>query len=61
MSDAKEKAPAPESQEDLAKLSRETVVTPRPVSAEFIAALRAAGARPALLRELEKERAGFRG
>jgi hypothetical protein len=59
MSNAKN-GPASESQEELAKLSRETVVTPRPVSKEFIAALRDAGARPALVRALEKERAGFR-
>jgi len=38
-------------------LSRETAVKPRPVSEEFIAALRDAGARPSLVVKLEKERA----
>jgi hypothetical protein len=40
---------------DLAELSRETVVRRRPVSAEFIAAMRDVGARPSLLEQLERE------
>jgi hypothetical protein len=46
---------SPSQDGELAELSRETVVHPRPVSAEFIAAMRDVGARPSLVQQLERE------
>jgi hypothetical protein len=42
---------------DLAQLSRETQVERRGVSADFIQAMKDAGARPSLVHQMERERA----